>query len=182
LSEQFQNQIEKNKYHTVGTVPKSNRKTKNTTLSEHFFFFSIWFCICSDIVVFFVFLFDFGPVPTVWYFLFFYLILDLFRQCGICFFLFDFGTVPTVWYLFFSIWFWNCSDNVVFFVFLFDFGPVPTVWYFLFFYLILELFRQCGIFCFSINRKTKNTILTEQFQNQIEKQKIPHCRNSSKIQ
>ena len=24
------------KYHTVGTVPKSNRKTRNTTLSEQF--------------------------------------------------------------------------------------------------------------------------------------------------
>ena len=79
-----------------------------------------------------IFLFDFRTVPTVWYFLFFYLILDLFRQCGIfCF----------------SIWFWTCSDSVVFFVFLFDFGPVPTVSYFLFFYLILDLFRQCGI-CF----------------------------------
>ena len=34
------------------------------------------------------------------------------------------------------------------------------------------------------NRKTnKNTTLSEQFQNPIEKQtKIPHCRNSSKIQ
>jgi hypothetical protein len=32
------------------------------------------------------------------------------------------------------------------------------------------------------NRKTKNTTLSEQFQNLIEKQKIPYCRNSSKIQ
>jgi hypothetical protein len=32
------------------------------------------------------------------------------------------------------------------------------------------------------NRKTKNTKLSEQFQNLIEKQKIPNCRNSSKIQ
>ena len=90
-------------------------------------------------------IFDLGIVPTVWYFLFFYLIWELFRQCGIfCF----------------SIWFGNCSDSVVFlrncsnsvvfFVFLFDLGIVPTVWYFLFFYLIWELFRQCGIFCFSI--------------------------------
>jgi cytochrome c-type biogenesis protein CcmH/NrfF len=30
-------------------------------------------------------------------------------------------------------------------------------------------------------RKTKNTTLSEQFQNIIEIQKIPHCRNSSKI-
>jgi hypothetical protein len=28
--------------------------------------------------------------------------------------------------------------------------------------------------------KTKNATLSEQFQN-LEKQKIPHCRNSSKI-
>jgi hypothetical protein len=39
------------KYHNVGTAPKSNRKTKNTT--------------------FFVVLLDFGAVPTLWYFLFF---------------------------------------------------------------------------------------------------------------
>jgi cytochrome c-type biogenesis protein CcmH/NrfF len=31
------------------------------------------------------------------------------------------------------------------------------------------------------NRKTKNTTLSEQFQNLTEKQKIPHCQNSSKI-
>ena len=30
-------------------------------------------------------------------------------------------------------------------------------------------------------RKTKNTTLSEQFQNPIEKQKIPHCQNSFKI-
>jgi hypothetical protein len=41
---------------------------------------------------------------------------------------------------------------MVFFVFLFYFGTVPTV-----------------------------TILLEQFQNKIEKQKIPYCQNSSKI-
>jgi hypothetical protein len=29
--------------------------------------------------------------------------------------------------------------------------------------------------------KQKNTTLSEQFQNLIEKQKIPHCQNSSKI-
>ena len=87
-----------------------------------------------------IFLLDFGPVPTVWYFsiqfwtcsdsvvffyildlfrfwtcsdsvVFFYTILDLFRQCGI--FLLDFGPVLTVWY--FSIRFWTCSDSVVFF-------------------------------------------------------------------
>jgi hypothetical protein len=65
---------------------------------------------------------DFGTVPTVLYFsigfwscsnsvVFFYWILELFRQCGI--FLLDFGTVPTV--LYFSIGFWSCSNSVVFF-------------------------------------------------------------------
>ena len=64
-----------------------------------------------------IFLLDVGNVLTVWYFLFFYWILEMFWQCGIfCF----------------SIGCWNCSDSVVFFVFLLDFGTVPTVWYFCF--------------------------------------------------
>jgi len=123
-----------------------------------------------------IFLLDFGSVPTVWYFLEVFrqcgiflsvptvwYFLEVFRQCGIFWKCFRqcgifwncsdsvvfFGTVPTVWY------FWNCSDSVVFF------GSVPTVWYFwncsdsvLFFgtvptvWYFLELFRQCGIFCF----------------------------------
>ena len=108
-----------------------------------------------------IFLWYFGAVPTEWYFLlsllflrFFYGILELFRQSGIfCFHLY--------FYDFFMV-FWNCSDRVVFFVFnfistifLWYFGTVPTEWYFLFlilflrfFYGILELFRQSGIFCF----------------------------------
>ena len=69
------------------------------------FYFSVRFWNRSDSVEFFVFLVDFGTVPTVWYFLFFFL----------------------------AVRFWNCSDSVVFFVFLVDFGTVPTVWYFLFF-------------------------------------------------
>ena len=82
-----------------------------------FYDFSIGCWKCSDSVVFFVFLLDFGNVLTVWYFLFFYWILEMFWQCGIfCF----------------SIGCWNCSDSVVFFVFLLDFGTVPTVWYFCF--------------------------------------------------
>ena len=88
------------------------------------FYFSNGSRNCSDSVVFFV--------------LNFYWILELFWQCGIfCFiFLLDLGTVPTVWYFlfYFSIVFWNCSDDVVFFV--------------LFFYWILDLFWQRGIFCF----------------------------------
>ena len=39
---------------------------------------------------------------------------------------------------------------MVFVVFLMEFGAVPTVWYLLFFCWILDLFLQCGIFCFSI--------------------------------
>ena len=42
------------------------------------------------------------------------------------------------------------SNLSVYVMFLFDFGTVPTVWYFCFFYLILELYRQCGTFVFSI--------------------------------
>jgi hypothetical protein len=71
------------------------------------------------------------------------------------------------------------------------------------FYLILELYRQCGTFVFLFdcgapqsNRKTKSTTLSVQLHNQIEKQKyhtvgtvpqsnrktkVPHCRYSSKI-
>jgi hypothetical protein len=45
-------------------------------------------------------------------------------------FLLGFGTVPTVWY--FSIGFWNCPNSVVFF------------------YWVLELSQQCGIFLFFI--------------------------------
>ena len=114
--------------------------------------------------------------------MFFYWILELFRQCSIfldfsisIFCLLDFRTLPTLvsigfWFrqcgiFCFSIRFWNSSDSVVYFVFLLDFGTLPTVvyfvflldfrtlltvWYILFFYWILELIRQCGIFCFSI--------------------------------
>ena len=31
------------------------------------------------------------------------------------------------------------------------------------------------------NRKTRDITLSEQFQDQTEKQEIPHCRNSSEI-
>ena len=48
----------------------------------------------------------------------------------------NFGIVQRVWY--FLLEFWNCSESVVFFA-----------W-------ILELFRECGIFCFSIYCHTKN--------------------------
>ena len=45
---------------------------------------------------------------------------------------------------------WNCYDNVALFVFIWDFDTVPTIWHYLFLYWTLELFRQCGIICFSI--------------------------------
>ena len=116
-------------------------------------------------MVYFVFLLDFGTLPTVWYILFFYWILELIRQCGIfCFsirfwnsfdsvvyfvFLLDFRTLPTVVYFVFLLDF-GTLPTVVYFVFLLDFRTHPTVWYIFFFYWILELFRQCSIFCFSI--------------------------------
>ena len=49
-------------------------------------------------------LLDFRTVMTVWYILFFYLILELLRQSDIfCF----------------SIWFWSCYDSLIYFVFYF---------------------------------------------------------------
>jgi hypothetical protein len=77
--------------------------------------------------------------------LFFYLIVELFRQCSIyCF----------------SIWLWNCSDSVVFIVFLFDCGTVQTVWY-LCYHTVWTVPQS--------NRKIIDTTLSEQFHNQIEK-------------
>ena len=96
-------------------------------------------CICvlrvSPLPLPMIFLMDFELFPTVWYFaiifwtisdsmVFFYYILNYFRQYGIL--LLDFELFPTVWY--FSIRFWTISDSVVFF------------------YYILNYFRQCGIF------------------------------------
>jgi len=101
----------------------------------------------------FVLLLDFGTVPAVWHFLFFYCILEVLQQCGfICsdivalfVFVLDFGDVPTVWQCCFSIGLWNCSDIVALFVFALNFGTVLTAWHYLFFYWALELFPQCGI-------------------------------------
>jgi hypothetical protein len=57
------------KYHTVRTVPKSNRKTKNITLLEQFQNLiekqKISHCKNSSNVIFFVFLLDVGTVLTV---------------------------------------------------------------------------------------------------------------------
>ena len=104
--------------------------THNTPITfklfDSFYDISVGSQNCSDSAVFYV--------------LFFYWILELFRQCGIfCFiFLMDLETVHTVWYFlfYFSIGSWNCSDSVVFFVlfFLLDLRSVLTVWYFLFYF------------------------------------------------
>jgi predicted LPLAT superfamily acyltransferase len=143
--EQYQNLIEK--YHTVGTVPKSNRKTKNTTLLEQY----------QNLIEKYH---TVGTVPKS-------------NRKTKNTTLFD--TVPTVWY--FSIRFWYCSNSVVYFVFLLDFGTVPTVWYF---FVFIEKYHTVRTVPKS-NRKTKNTTLLEQYQNLIEKPKIPHCWNSTKI-
>ena len=92
----------------------------------------------SESVALLGFLLDFGTIPTVWHYCFFY----------------------------FSIGLWNCSDSVAVFVFIWDFGTVPTVWHYWFWYETLEqfwqcdiiyflywtlkLFRQCGIICFDM--------------------------------
>jgi hypothetical protein len=89
-SEQFQSSIEKQIMLHCRTVPKSNRRTNNAT----------WWN-CSDSVPLFVFLLDFGTVPIIWHYFFFYWTLILFRQCGI---------------IFFSVGLWNCSDSVALFL------------------------------------------------------------------
>ena len=63
------------------------------------FCFSIGVWKCSDIVVFFVFLLEFGNVPTVWHFLFFYWSLEMFRQCGIFLFFIIFYVIQTIFKL-----------------------------------------------------------------------------------
>jgi hypothetical protein len=76
-------------------------------------------------VALFVFLYDFGSVPTVLHYLFFYGTLELFRSCG---------------FICYSIGLWNCSESVALFASLLDFGTVPTMWYDLFFYGTVEPF------------------------------------------
>jgi hypothetical protein len=125
---------------------------------------------CSDSVVLFVFLFDYGWSCMTYMVV---QILELFRQCGVvCFSVWlwlimhdlyggtDLGFVQTVWCcLFFCftmvyhawlIWWyisWICSDCVVLFVFLFDYGLSCMTYMVV---QILELFRQCGVVCFSV--------------------------------
>ena len=127
-------------------------------------YFSAGFQNCSDnVVFFFIILLHFRTVPTLWYFLFHYQILELFRQCGI--FLLDFRTVRSVWDFFYIFLLHFRTDPTVWcFLFYFSAGFQNwTVWYFLFYFSagfqncsdsvvffcwILELFQQCGIFCF----------------------------------
>jgi hypothetical protein len=76
----------------------ANRKSNHATLSEEF-----QSPIEKQIMphgALIVFLLDFGTVPTVWHYWFFYWSLELFRQCGI---------------IGFSIELWNCSNHVALF-------------------------------------------------------------------
>jgi len=97
--------------------------------------FSMGLRNCSDSVALFVFLLDFGTVPRVWHYWFFYGTLELFQQCGfICFFLLDFGDVPTLWHYLFLYWILELFRQCGNVVFLLDFGTVPTLWHYLFLY------------------------------------------------
>jgi uncharacterized membrane protein YiaA len=95
------------------------------------FFMGLW--NCSDHVVLFVFLLDFGTVPRVWHYLLLYWILELFRQCGmICFSmgLWNCSDSVALFVFHFSIGLWNCCDSVALVVFLCDLGTVPTMWHY----------------------------------------------------
>ena len=104
--------------------------------------FSIGLWNCFDSVVFFCFSLwlwvimhdlyggtDLGSVQTVWCCLFFCLTM-----------------VDPAWLIWWYIS-WICSDCVVLFVFLFDYGLSCMTYMVV---LILELFRQCGVVCFSV--------------------------------
>ena len=97
--------------------------------------FSMGLRKCSDSVALFVFLLNFGTVPTLCHYLFLYWILELFRQRSI---------------ICFSIGLWNWSDSVALSVYLLYFGTDQTVWHDWFFDGTLELYWQCAIICFSI--------------------------------
>jgi hypothetical protein len=64
---------------------------------------SEWSCICFLGVPILPFsailLLEFGNVPTVWYFLFFYWSLEMFRQCGIFLFFIIFYVIQTIFKL-----------------------------------------------------------------------------------
>jgi hypothetical protein len=75
--------------------------------------------------------------------------LELFRYCSIICFYLGLWNCSDSMALFVFMRLWNCSDSVELFVFSLDIGTVPTLWYYLFFNWTLELFRQCGIICYS---------------------------------
>ena len=101
-----------------------------------------WLCISAKVIEFVSFYhFSIGCWKCSDSVVFFYWLMEMFRQCGI--FLLVVGNVPTVWY--FSIGCWKCSDRVVFFYWLLEmFDSV------VFFYWLLEMFWQCGIFVFNL--------------------------------
>ena len=77
-------------------------------------------------------MFDFGSVPTVWYFLF-----DFGSVPTVWHFLFDFGSVPTVWYFLFDV-----GTVPTVWYFLFDVGTVSTVWYFVFVIILVHSYTD----------------------------------------
>jgi hypothetical protein len=114
-----------------------------------------------------------GTVPTydrynnsVEFFVNFYHMLELLQQCGMfCLSLSYVGTVPTVWYfLFISVVCWNCSNSVICFVYL---------------YHMLELLQQFGNFCLFLSYV--GTVIGTVPTYDRNKQRIPHCWNSSNI-
>ena len=106
---------------------------------------------CSDSVALSIFIWDFGTVATVWYYLFYMGIWNCSDIVALFVFIWDFGTVVTMWHYGFCFGVWNCSNIVALLVFLLDFGTVPTVCgIVVFFYWTLELFRQLCHYWFFI--------------------------------
>jgi hypothetical protein len=147
LSEQFRNHVAK--YYTVRKVPKSCQKIPQSCIFLHMYVQgqeSELSCICVLGVSVFA---DF----TAWFrncsdsLIFFYVISELFWQSGI--FRYDFGAVLTVWY--FLTWFRNCSDSVVF------------CW------TVPKSCRKIPHCQNSSEIMSKNTTLSEQFRNHVEK-------------
>jgi hypothetical protein len=62
---------------------------------------------------FFIFILDFETVPTVWHYYFVYGTLMLLRQCGIICLSMGFGTFPRVWHYWFFIFILNFGTDSV---------------------------------------------------------------------
>jgi hypothetical protein len=98
---------------------------------------------------FFIFILDFETVPTVWHYYFVYGTLMLLRQCGIICLSMGFGTFPRVWH------YW-------FFIFILNFGTdsVSIIWFSMGIWnyshsvalsvFLLELIRESGMIGFSM--------------------------------